>query len=200
MHAVTPGCQASVEGGGALRAAGPPAIAAASVRPVARPLARWRASRARATLAPMDARLPEIARSTAAARGMLPDDSVVLAMVSGGADSVALLRLLASGELAPARAVSVLHVDHMLRGGDSDGDAAFVAGLCTALGVSCTVARYDVAAYAEEAGLNLEDAGAVSATGSPRRNSTRGATRLAPNGATAASSPRTRTTTAWRPS
>jgi tRNA(Ile)-lysidine synthase len=134
------------------RRAQPPTIAA-------RPLARWRASRARATLAPMDTRLPEIARSTVAARGMLPDGAVVLAMVSGGADSVALLRLLASGELGPARALSVLHVDHMLRGADSEGDAAFVADVCATLGVPCDVTRYDVAAYAAEAGLNLEDAG-----------------------------------------
>jgi tRNA(Ile)-lysidine synthase len=107
----------------------------------------------------MDARLAEIARSTAAARGMLLDGTVVLAMVSGGADSVALLRLLASGELGPTRALSALHVDHMLRGADSDGDAAFVAGLCASLEIPCTVARYDVGAFAESAGLNLEDAG-----------------------------------------
>jgi tRNA(Ile)-lysidine synthase len=107
----------------------------------------------------MDARLLDIARSTAAARGMLVDGSVVLAMVSGGADSVALLRILASGELGEPAGLSVLHVDHMLRGVDSDGDAEFVADLCAAIGVVCTVARYDVAAYATEAGLNLEDAG-----------------------------------------
>jgi tRNA(Ile)-lysidine synthase len=107
----------------------------------------------------MDARLPEIARSTTADRGMLPDGAVVLAMVSGGADSVALLRLLSSGGVAGIASLGVLHVDHMLRGADSDGDAAFVAEMCASLDVPCSVARYDVAAYAAEAGLNLEDAG-----------------------------------------
>jgi tRNA(Ile)-lysidine synthase len=90
---------------------------------------------------------------------MLIDGPVVLAMVSGGADSVALLRVLASGELGELAGLSVLHLDHMLRGDDSDGDAAFVTRLCGALGVPCHVIRYDVAAYAAEAGLNLEDAG-----------------------------------------
>lgn len=89
---------------------------------------------------------------------MLPEGAIVLAMVSGGADSTALLRLLAAGELGEVE-LSVLHVDHMLRGEDSDADAAFVTATCAALGVPCRVVRYDVAAYAGELGLNLEDAG-----------------------------------------
>jgi tRNA(Ile)-lysidine synthase len=91
---------------------------------------------------------------------MLPDGAVVLAMVSGGADSVSLLRLLASGELGDlAGRLSVLHVNHLLRGDAADGDAAFVEALCAELAVPCRVARFDVAAYAEAEGLNLEDAG-----------------------------------------
>jgi tRNA(Ile)-lysidine synthase len=106
----------------------------------------------------MDARLPHIARATATAHGMLPPGAPVVVMVSGGADSTALLRLLASGALGEV-ALSVLHVDHILRGVESDADAAFVAGTCAELGVECRVARYDVGSYAEAEGLNLEDAG-----------------------------------------
>jgi tRNA(Ile)-lysidine synthase len=102
--------------------------------------------------------LPDIARSTVAAHRMLPEGGIAVAMVSGGADSTSLLRLLAAGELGPVR-VSVLHVDHMLRGAASDADAAFVRDLCASLSVPCTVVRYDVAAWAAEEGLNLEDAG-----------------------------------------
>ena len=43
--------------------------------------------------------LDDIARETVSHHGMVPDDTAVLAMVSGGADSVALLRLLAAGSL-----------------------------------------------------------------------------------------------------
>jgi tRNA(Ile)-lysidine synthase len=102
--------------------------------------------------------LPDIARRTASEHDMLPAGSPVVAMVSGGADSVSLLRLLASGELGQV-ALSVLHVDHMLRGEASDGDAAFIASTCAGLGVPCDIARFDVGEYADEHGLNLEDAG-----------------------------------------
>jgi tRNA(Ile)-lysidine synthase len=103
--------------------------------------------------------IADIARATAARRNLLPAAAPVLALVSGGADSVALLRLLAAGEIGTTGPVSVLHVDHMLRGEHSDADSAFVEQLCESLGVPCTVVRFDVADYAAEGGLNLEDAG-----------------------------------------
>lgn len=95
---------------------------------------------------------------TAAAHSMLDARAPVLAMVSGGADSVALLRWLAGGGAAGSP-LAVLHVNHLLRGEASDGDAEFVEALCVELGTPCRVAVYDVAAFARESGLNLEDAG-----------------------------------------
>ena len=70
--------------------------------------------------------------------------------VSGGADSVALLRALHSVPVP----VVVAHVNHQLRGADSDADDAFVRVLCDSLGVRCFVKAVDVAALA--AGANLE--------------------------------------------
>ncbi len=102
--------------------------------------------------------LASIAARTVAAHDLFDAGAPLLAMVSGGADSVALLRWLAGGGAAGSP-LSVLHVDHRLRADASEGDADFVEGLCAAIGVRCRVARYDVAAYAESAGLNLEDAG-----------------------------------------
>jgi tRNA(Ile)-lysidine synthase len=90
---------------------------------------------------------------------MLPDGCVVIALISGGADSVAMLRLLASGEFGDPERLRVLHVDHMLRGEASAEDAGFVRALCADLGVACASVAYDVAAYAAEESLNLEDAG-----------------------------------------
>ncbi len=108
---------------------------------------------------PTDSDLPALARDMVARHDMLPTGAVVLAMVSGGADSTALLRLLASGGIGQDMDVSVLHVNHLLRGQAADEDAAFVAELARSLGVPCRVVRYDVAAFAQEHGLNLEDAG-----------------------------------------
>jgi tRNA(Ile)-lysidine synthase len=102
--------------------------------------------------------LPSIAAATAAAHAMFDADAPVLAMVSGGADSVALLRWLVESKAAGTR-LSVLHVNHQLRGEAADSDAEFVERLCGELGVPCRVVVYDVGAYAAEAGLNLEDAG-----------------------------------------
>jgi tRNA(Ile)-lysidine synthase len=79
-------------------------------------------------------------------------------MVSGGADSVTLLHLFASGELGE-HPLRVLHVNHLLRAEHSEDDERFVVGLCQELGVECRVVRYDVGAWAAEEGLNLEDAG-----------------------------------------
>jgi tRNA(Ile)-lysidine synthase len=103
-------------------------------------------------------RLADTAAATAATRDMFEPGMPVLAMVSGGADSTALLLLLSAGVFGQLP-VSVLHVDHMLRGADSEGDAAAVVALCGRLGVPCRVVRYDVAAYADASGLNVEDAG-----------------------------------------
>ena len=78
-------------------------------------------------------------------------------MVSGGSDSVALLHL--ASELCgnkgsgaslekPRNPLLVLHVNHMLRGSESDADERFVVALCEKLGAPCTVERVDVAAAA----------------------------------------------------
>ena len=99
------------------------------------------------------------AREVIARNHLLPAGSPVVLMVSGGGDSVALLRLLADGSLAGDIALQVLHVDHGLRGEESSADARFVADLCESLGVACTIERVPVADIAAAEGLNLEDAG-----------------------------------------
>jgi tRNA(Ile)-lysidine synthase len=78
--------------------------------------------------------------------------------VSGGADSVALLRLLEQlrGELGIT--LLVVHFDHMLRGTESDGDAEFVAKLARARDLDFVTAREDVGALAARERLNVEDA------------------------------------------
>ena len=95
----------------------------------------------------------------------------VVLMVSGGADSTALLVLATSSRLdiddGRGRAwiarerLHVLHVNHGLRGLDADEDEEFVRDLCARLGVPCTVCRADVAELASASDGNVENAGRV---------------------------------------
>lgn len=86
-----------------------------------------------------------------------PGDAVVVG-VSGGADSLCLLHLLL--QLAPQMhlRLHVAHLDHALRGAESDADAAFVESLAQKWGVPYTIERVNVRAVADEHRLSLEEA------------------------------------------
>ncbi|MHB8411104.1 MAG: tRNA lysidine(34) synthetase TilS [Candidatus Acidiferrales bacterium] len=78
--------------------------------------------------------------------------------VSGGADSVALLRLFEELRGEFGITLCVLHFNHQLRGAESDADEAFVKSLVRAHGIECITENADVAAVAKRHGWNLEDA------------------------------------------
>jgi tRNA(Ile)-lysidine synthase len=88
-------------------------------------------------------------------------DAGVLVGVSGGADSVALLRgLHALAEPAGLRIVAA-HLNHGMRPGAADDDAAWTAELCGRLAIPIVLEKVDVPAYASERRLNLEEAARV---------------------------------------
>ena len=90
--------------------------------------------------------------------GMLTNVKAVVVGVSGGADSVALLRVLCEfHELT----IKVVHINHMIRGEEADRDEAFVTQLCETLGVSCTVYREDIPKMAREKHMTEEEAGRI---------------------------------------
>lgn len=86
---------------------------------------------------------------------VLPDQRVLVA-VSGGADSVCLLHVLV--RLAPLLhfEVVVLHMNHGLRGDESDGDEAFVRRLARELEVPFVRARADVRKAAARRSVSIE--------------------------------------------
>lgn len=86
-----------------------------------------------------------------------PGDRVGVA-VSGGADSVALLRICEALRNELGITLRVVHFDHSLRGAESQADAEFVAKVARGSGLEFVSAREDVAAEAERRGWNLEDA------------------------------------------
>jgi tRNA(Ile)-lysidine synthase len=90
-------------------------------------------------------------------RMLAPGDRAGVA-VSGGADSVALLRLLENLRERLGVKLLVVHFDHSLRAAESDADARFVKELAAERGMECVIGREDVAAAAASNKWNLEDA------------------------------------------
>lgn len=78
--------------------------------------------------------------------------------VSGGADSVALLRALHERSAELGLVLSVAHLHHGLRGEEADGDLAFVRTLAGELGIEFYEARVDTAAEAKAHGETIEEA------------------------------------------
>jgi len=78
--------------------------------------------------------------------------------VSGGADSVALLRVLENLRADLGVTLLVVHFNHCLRGAESEADENFVSNLARSSGLEFEVDREDVASAAREQGWNLEEA------------------------------------------
>jgi tRNA(Ile)-lysidine synthase len=78
--------------------------------------------------------------------------------VSGGADSVALLRLLLELRDQLGVVLSVVHFNHKLRGAEADADERFVAELAQRHQLDLHCAGGDVAQHAAEKHLSLETA------------------------------------------
>ena len=78
--------------------------------------------------------------------------------VSGGADSVSLLRLLLELRKEVGIVVSVVHFNHKLRGAESDEDERFVAELAQRHKLELCSQSGEVAAHAAEKRLSLETA------------------------------------------
>jgi tRNA(Ile)-lysidine synthase len=91
------------------------------------------------------------------ARMLAPGDRAGVA-VSGGADSVALLRILESLRDRLGITLLVVHFNHKLRGAESDADARFVEDLARGRGLEYIGGCEDVAAAAAAHKWNLEDA------------------------------------------
>lgn len=86
---------------------------------------------------------------------ILSGQTVVLGL-SGGPDSVCLLNLLLAehdGQIVCA------HINHGLRGAESDEDESFVSRMCGVLEVPLEIKKIDAAAYASEKGMTVEEAG-----------------------------------------
>ena len=83
-------------------------------------------------------------------------DKVVVA-VSGGPDSMALLDVLLQLKDRLGIKLHVAHLNHRLRGTQSDADAEFVRQLASRLGLAATVEGRDVPGFIRKQGLSQEE-------------------------------------------
>ncbi len=100
-----------------------------------------------------DERAPELRWDRAQFR---PGERVAAA-VSGGADSVALFRAMVAARAAAGLVLSAVHVNHGLRGAESDEDAAFVRRLTEQHQLPVTIHRADVQEAAARHGKGIEE-------------------------------------------
>jgi tRNA(Ile)-lysidine synthase len=96
---------------------------------------------------------------------LLPTSGEIIVAVSGGADSLCLLHLLhrlcGPGKRYPELRLHAAHLNHKVRGEESQRDADAVAGIAATWGIPCTVGAIDVPALARKEHRSLEDAARV---------------------------------------
>lgn len=84
--------------------------------------------------------------------GLFSPDSRIIVAVSGGADSVMLLRVLVSAGFDCVAA----HCNFHLRGDESDRDQSFVESLCAELSVPLEIVHFQTEEYAAQHKLSIE--------------------------------------------
>ncbi len=82
-------------------------------------------------------------------------NSVVIAAVSGGADSVCMFLFLVA--FLPANQIIVAHMNHGIRGAEAERDADFVRKLCEQFGVEFVIESVDVPALSQKFGKGIEE-------------------------------------------
>jgi tRNA(Ile)-lysidine synthase len=92
------------------------------------------------------------------AQGLLDKGDRVVVAVSGGVDSVVLLRLLAAEQKRLDLTFVVAHYNHQLRGSAADEDAAFVRQLAVGMGLPVSEGSGNVQEEARRIGRGIEDA------------------------------------------
>lgn len=92
-------------------------------------------------------------------QNMLEGCSHIVVGLSGGADSVCLLRVLCTLRKQYPYRLTAVHVNHGIRGAEALRDQNFSAQLCKELGVECFVCTADVQGLAKKEGISVEEAG-----------------------------------------
>lgn len=90
---------------------------------------------------------------------MIERGSVVVAAVSGGSDSMAMLHILNAIKNDIGFELRAVHVNHGIRGDEADADERFVVQYCGRNGIPLEILKADVIGEAQKLGIGLEEAG-----------------------------------------
>src|SRR6185295_9365542 len=120
---------------------------------------------------PRDRRLELHAERLIAEHELIPRDAALVVGVSGGPDSVSLLDFLVGHRARSGAPTEIVagHVNHGLRGAESEEDQAFVEALAVKLEVRFMTAKVDPAARRDERGESLEESARKLRYGALRR-------------------------------
>lgn len=90
---------------------------------------------------------------------LIQEEDKVLVALSGGPDSVCLLHILYKLKKVLNIELGAIHINHMLRGEDSDNDEKYIGQLCDELGINYYVKRIDIGYISKNTNISLEVAG-----------------------------------------
>ncbi|NOY70395.1 MAG: tRNA lysidine(34) synthetase TilS [Deltaproteobacteria bacterium] len=100
-----------------------------------------------------------LAEKTMSSYGMITQKDAVLVAVSGGPDSVALLYTLADLAIKYELGLGIAHLNHCLRGHESDADEVFVTTLAKKMGIPLYTQTTDIGKECAKTGGNIEETG-----------------------------------------
>lgn len=96
---------------------------------------------------------------TIARRSLIESGDKIVAGVSGGPDSVCLLHVLHSLSAKINIKVFAIHINHGLRGDESDADEAFTQKMCDKMGIYLRSLAFDISEASRKEKVSLEEAG-----------------------------------------
>ncbi len=103
--------------------------------------------------------LEKIALNTILNNNLICNNDHIVVGVSGGADSICLLHFLYSIKDRFNLKITAVHINHLMRGEESDLDNKFVIEFCNKLNIPIKVFSFDINKIAKDENLSSEEAG-----------------------------------------
>ncbi len=103
--------------------------------------------------------LVEKVKSTIEKYNLINNVKTLVAAVSGGADSMAMLDILMRLRARYGYSIKVAHVNHLIRGAEAERDQEAVVSFCKKMGLELTVLRCDIPSLASSLNMGVEECG-----------------------------------------